>query len=83
MRSDSLIIRNSVGVTGTEQVVFVLFEQVVRFYDFARFFRDALGCDQAVYLDGSVSSLYAPALGRHDRQRPLGPILGIIRQRLD
>jgi len=77
--SDSLNIRNGVGITDEGQVAFVLSEQRVRFYDFARFFRDALGCDNALYLDGSVSSLYAQALGRNDRRRPLGPIIGVVR----
>ncbi|MBK5941976.1 hypothetical protein CCR96_22585 [Halochromatium roseum] len=78
-RSDSLKIRNGVGITDTGQVVFALSEQRVRFYDFARFFRDGLGCDNALYLDGSVSSLYAQGLGRNDHRHPLGPILGVVR----
>jgi uncharacterized protein YigE (DUF2233 family) len=77
--SDSLKIRNGVGITDTGQVVFALSEQRVRFYDFARFFPDALGCDNALYLDGSVSSLYAQVLGRNDHRHPLGPILGVVR----
>ena len=38
---------------------------------------DVLGTPNALYLDGSVSRLYAPALGRHDIGFPMGPILGV------
>jgi len=51
----------------------------VTFHEFAQFFRDTLGCRDALYLDGSVSSLYAPQLGRADRRAKLGPMFGVTR----
>jgi uncharacterized protein YigE (DUF2233 family) len=30
-----------------------------------------------LFLDGSVSSLYAPELGRDDELTPLGPMIGV------
>ena len=45
---------------------------------FARLFRDSLGCQNALFLDGSVSSLYAPELNRGDELEPLGPIVGVV-----
>jgi prepilin-type processing-associated H-X9-DG protein len=44
-------------------------------------FRDHLGCANAFFLDGSVSSLYAPALERMDSLLPMGPIVGALRRR--
>jgi uncharacterized protein YigE (DUF2233 family) len=57
-------------------VVFAISDGPVSFGAFARLFRDALGCRNALFLDGSISSLYAPALGRADGVYPVGPIIG-------
>ena len=35
---------------------------------------------RALYLDGSVSSLLAPALGREDSRKGLGPIFAMTRE---
>lgn len=69
-------LRNGVGVRDGRTVVFAISEGPVSFGAFARLFRDRLGCRNALFLDGSVSSLYAPSLGRADFGRPMGPILG-------
>lgn len=71
-------IRNGVGVRDGHIVIFAISEDPVTFYRFATLFRDRLGCPNALYLDGSVSSLYAPSLGREDGLRPLGPMVGIV-----
>lgn len=73
--STSLRRRNGVGVVDGSRVVFAISEGRVTFWDFAHLFRDGLGADDALYLDGSMSSLYAPALGRADALRPMGPII--------
>jgi prepilin-type processing-associated H-X9-DG protein len=69
-------LRNGVGVRDRKTVVFAISENPVSFGAFARLFRDRLGCRNALFLDGSVSSLYAPSLARADVGRPMGPILG-------
>lgn len=71
-------LRNGVGVRTGRVVVFAISESPVSFGAFARLFRDRLGCRNALFLDGSVSSLYAPALARQDFGRPLGPIIGAV-----
>lgn len=76
--SDSLKRRNGVGVTEEGDVVFVIADTPVRFYDFAVFFRDELNAPNALYLDGTISRLYAPALGRNDPGLPMGPIVGVV-----
>jgi uncharacterized protein YigE (DUF2233 family) len=77
--SDSLYIRNGVGVSadGT-RAVFAISNQAVNFDSFARLFRDELELPDALYFDGNVSRLYAPALGRHDGGFPMGPIVGTV-----
>lgn len=73
--SDSLRIRNGVGVRPDGRVLFAISDEAVTFHHFARLFRDALGTPNALYLDGSVSALYAPHLERSDGFRPLGPMI--------
>jgi uncharacterized protein YigE (DUF2233 family) len=78
--SNSLRMRNGVGVRNGHEVLFAISEHPVNFHQFARLFRDGLGCDNALYLDGSMSSLHAPALGRSDFVRPMGPIIAAYRR---
>jgi uncharacterized protein YigE (DUF2233 family) len=71
--------RNGVGVSADGQTAhFVITDTPVTFHEFARLFRDHLGIHQALYLDGNVSRLHAPALGRSDWGRPMGPIVGLV-----
>ena len=77
--SDSRFVRNGVGVRPDGKVVMAISDAAVNFHTFARLFRDALGTPDALYIDGKVSRLYAPALGRTDPiGLPLGPILGTV-----
>lgn len=77
--SDSSLIRNGVGVsTNGARAVFVISDGPVNFHRFARYFRDHLGIADALYLDGNISRLYAPALGRNDLGRSMGPIVGVV-----
>lgn len=75
--SDSKTIRNGVGIK-EGKLYFVMSHQAVNFYQFATFFRDGLQAEQALYLDGSISSLYAPNFKRHDRAIKLGTMVGYI-----
>ena len=72
-------IRNGVGACNGGAVVFAIADEPVSFDVFARLFRDGLGCQNALFLDGSVSSLYAPELNRDDEIGPIGPIVGVVR----
>jgi uncharacterized protein YigE (DUF2233 family) len=76
--SDSLKRRNGVGVDPFGNVYFVLSDSPVRFYDFATYFRDELGTPNALYLDGTISRIYAPELDRNDPGVAMGPIVGVV-----
>lgn len=67
-------IRNGVGLKN-QQLYFVISNQPVTFYQFASFFKQELGLDEALYLDGSLSSAYIPELNRRDEFRRLGPMI--------
>jgi uncharacterized protein YigE (DUF2233 family) len=68
--------RNGVGVAG-DRVHFVISDTPVTFHAFARVFRDVLKTPNALYLDGSISRLYAPDIGRNDFGFQMGPIVGV------
>jgi len=74
--------RDGVGVDTSGKVHFAITEDAVSFYNFARFFRDGLGCDDALFLDGgSAPGIYAPELGRDDApgHGGYGPIIGVVK----
>ena len=72
-------IRNGVGVSADGQTAwFAISDRQVTLHEFARFFRDGLDAPDALFLDGSISRLYAPGLGRADWGRSLGPIIGLV-----
>jgi uncharacterized protein YigE (DUF2233 family) len=74
----SRVIRNGVGVSGRDIAVFAISEAPLNLYEFAILFRDVLGCPDALYLDGVISSLHAPQLKRSDNKAELGPIIGVV-----
>ena len=77
--SDSAHIRNGVGVSPDGQTAwFAISDAPVTFHRFARLFRDVLGAPNALYLDGSISRLIAPGIGRVDLGVPMGPIVGVV-----
>lgn len=71
-------LRNGVGVCSDGLVRFAISDDAVTFYTFATLFRDVLKCPDALYLDGSVSALYAPSLKRDDGWKSIGPIVGVV-----
>ena len=71
-------VRSGVGVPGSgyqERVFFVISESPVNFSVFARFFREGLGCSEALYLDGHTSRAYIPSLDREQDGGRFGPLL--------
>lgn len=55
-------IRNGVGVMNDGNIVFVLSKQPVTFYEFAEVFKNRFQCQNALYLDGTISQMYLPEL---------------------
>jgi uncharacterized protein YigE (DUF2233 family) len=72
--------RDGVCASTPTKVQLAISEDGVNFHDFARFFRDVLGCKDALFLDGgSAPGLYAPELGRDDApgHGGYGPIIAV------
>ena len=77
--SNSTYVRNGVGVSRDGRTAwFAISREQVNFHTFARLFRDWLKTPNALYLDGNVSRIYAPAAGINDRGGLFGPILGVV-----
>ncbi|MFO6447383.1 phosphodiester glycosidase family protein [Erythrobacter sp. NE805] len=75
----SKAIRNAVGVGPDGRAHFVISDTPVSFGQLARYYRDVLKVQNALYLDGAVSSLWDPAGGRQDGGR-VGPIIVVTRR---
>ena len=74
---ESRRIRNGVGLLSDTEAVFVISRNAVSFGHFARFFRDGLGSEDALFLDGSISSLWRGDTGRMDTFFEIGPVFVI------
>lgn len=70
-------IRSGVGINQKGEIVFAISRQPVNLYHFASLFEERLSCPNALYLDGAISQMYLPALGRKDLGRPYGSIIAI------
>jgi uncharacterized protein YigE (DUF2233 family) len=68
-------LRNGVGVDRQGRAHFVISDAPISFGQLARYFRDVLKTPNALFLDGSVSSLWDPRMGRVDGGPPLGPLI--------
>jgi uncharacterized protein YigE (DUF2233 family) len=71
--------RNGVCAPKPGEAVFAITDGFVNFHAFARLFRDGLNCQNALFLDGSVSSLHAPELGRSDGFFDIGPMVAVVK----
>jgi uncharacterized protein YigE (DUF2233 family) len=74
--SMSVTVRNGVGIVSSDRIVLAISRDPVNLETFARLFRDRLGCRDALYLDGAISGMWAPALGREDAER--GPFAAFV-----
>ncbi len=72
---ESRFIRNAVGIDRQDRAHFVIAEAPLSFGKLARYFRDELKVENALFLDGNVSALWHPAGGRMDEGAPLGPLI--------
>lgn len=70
-------VRSGVGVRPDGSVVLAISNGALNFDAFARLFRDTLGAPDALYLDGGISKLYAPGLGR-EQDGTFAAILAVV-----
>lgn len=78
--STNLAYRSGVGVSPDGRTVYLALSwSLTNFHDFATLFRDQLGCDNALYLDGQISRLWVTGDGEPDVFA--GPFAGMITAR--
>lgn len=73
----SRLYRNGVGVPSPDVAIFAISDEPVNFHEFATMFRDVLHCPDALFFDGTISSLHSTQLQRSDFKMELGPIMAI------
>ncbi len=79
--SDSRKLRNGVGVSKDGRTVwFAISEGLVNFHAFARLFRDHLKTPNALFLDGGISQICAPDLGRCSSWFSMGPMVVVSKK---
>jgi uncharacterized protein YigE (DUF2233 family) len=75
----SLKLRNGVGIDPQGRAHFVISDEPVSFGTLALLMRDHVKASEALFLDGTVSSLWFPAGERMDSTYPLGPLIVVTR----
>jgi uncharacterized protein YigE (DUF2233 family) len=73
----SRFIRNGVGVRDAHTVVLAISRSEVSLGSFARLFRDALGCRNALFFDGAISALSNGKEMVIGGEFPAGPIIAV------
>lgn len=71
-------IRNGVGVRADGQIVLAITRDPVSLGAFARLFRDAADCPDALFFDGAVSSLAFGDRMEIDSGDPAGPVVAVF-----
>jgi len=81
--SKNLKIRNGVGLIrdNDKKVVFAITINEVNFYDFASFFHEIFGCDNALFLDGTVSQMFIQGVTGKPTEGKFGPIISVSRKK--
>jgi uncharacterized protein YigE (DUF2233 family) len=77
--SKNTYVRSGVGVISPTKLVFIISNRPVNFYDFATLFKENFGCKDALYLDGAISQMYLPELGRKELGGSFGAIIGVVK----
>ncbi|MBA3666234.1 MAG: phosphodiester glycosidase family protein [Sphingomonas sp.] len=75
----SHFVRNAVGIDYKGGAHFVISLDAVSFGKLARFMRERVGVRDALYFDGSVSSLWDPVDNRMDAFADLGPMVVVFK----
>jgi uncharacterized protein YigE (DUF2233 family) len=71
----SRLIRNGIGILSDGNLLFVMANKPINFYDFANYFK-SLGCNNALYLDGVISKIYLPQKEYNSLDGAFGVIIG-------
>lgn len=76
--SNSIYIRNGVGILPNGNIIFAISLTPINFYQFAKYFKDS-GCISALYFDGDISEMYYPEKQMTTSYGNFGVIIGIVK----
>jgi uncharacterized protein YigE (DUF2233 family) len=76
----SVYVRNGVCLSGPGKAWFLISDENVSFGRFARFMHDELGCEDGLYFDGAVSSLWDLRGNRQGIYPELGPFVAVFKK---
>lgn len=76
--SANLNIRNGVGILPDNRLVFMMSKTEINFYEFAEAFM-AMGCKNALYLDGFVSRTFLPEENWTQLDGNFGVMIGVLK----
>lgn len=74
--SQSVKIRNGVGILPNGKVLLAKSRGLINFYTFAQFFKE-MGCENALYLDGTISRIYNPSSRQTPSLQPFAVMIAI------
>lgn len=75
--STSLFVRSGVGIDQAGNALFVISKEAINFYTFALLFKKQLHCENALYLDGAISKMYLPKVGRDELDGNFAVIIAV------
>ena len=79
--SKNKYIRSGVGIIDSTEIVFIISNKPVNFYDFALLFKKKFACKNALYLDGAISRMYLPHIQRNQKGGSFGCIISLSEDR--
>lgn len=82
--SHNLNIRSGVGISSenNSNVLFIISNNEVNFYDFASVFKDLFHCKDALYLDGAISQMYLKDIDKNKIPTGhFGPLISVTRKK--
>lgn len=77
--SQNLNLRNGVGILPNGQILLVMSNTTINFYNFANYFKSK-GCKDALYLDGFVSRSFYPKINLKQDDGTFGVIIGVTKK---
>jgi uncharacterized protein YigE (DUF2233 family) len=75
--SNNRRLRSGIGVISADHIAFAISRDPVTFYEFAQFFKTALNCRDALYLDGEISKFYPDPINTSQRQDDFAGIFAV------
>ncbi len=81
-KSPNVNLRSGVGITPDNKVVFIMSDKSnTNFFQFATLFKDLFACQNALFLDGKISSMYTPMKREVlENKHVYGPIISVTKK---